>query len=380
MAARGVLAHKLQFQGSSMVSRSDVSSIRTRSCSSCYLCGSRGEVRYQRVRDFAFGVPGEWNFLHCSDCGLLWLDPQPVPENVALIYEGYQTHKIKTERKFASTRDVLRRAVLSRFYGYDLDCTWSSGKSILGTILSRIPFARELMGMEIMHISAREGGRLLDVGCGSGKFLATMRDLNWQVQGTEIDVAAADIAKQVHDLPVFVGELRDASFENESFDVITLNHVIEHVYDPIELLKECSRLLRPDGKLILATPNTQSLGHAIFRRWWRGLEPPRHLILFSTQALKICLEKAGLHVVAMQSSSRMALPLYVSSELIKRAETESPWYCSKAAGFLKLQGCLFQFIEAIAGTFSKGIGEEIYFVGTRVRGATEDATCICRNC
>lgn len=77
------------------------------------------------------------------------------------------------------------------------------------------------------------------------------------------------------------------------FDVITLNHVIEHVSDPIELLRSCYRLLKLGGQLWLQTPNIDSLGSRRYGRHWRGLEPPRHLVLFDPVSLRSALHQAG---------------------------------------------------------------------------------------
>jgi SAM-dependent methyltransferase len=87
--------------------------------------------------------------------------------------------------------------------------------------------------------------------------------------------------------------VEDLVDEPGGYDVITLSHVIEHVHDPSALLRAIYRMLRPGGLLWLETPNLDSLGHARFGRNWRGLEPPRHLLLFSVDSLKFALAQAG---------------------------------------------------------------------------------------
>jgi len=94
---------------------------------------------------------------------------------------------------------------------------------------------------------------------------------------------------------VQLGSLEQQKFPAESFDAVTMSHVIEHVPEPIQTLSECARILRPGGRLFLWTPNHSSLGCRVFGKHWRGLEPPRHLHLFSPRSLKSLLNKAGLN-------------------------------------------------------------------------------------
>src|SRR5439155_14826299 len=135
-----------------------------------------------------------------------------------------------------------------------------------------------------------------EVGCGTGWYLARMRDLGWSVIGAEMDPQAAKVANEYRQLPVFVGTLDEAQFPEGSFDAITMNHVFEHVPDPNPFLKECYRLLSPGGHLILAMPNLNSLGHRIFGRHSRGLETPRHLGFCRTDTLINVLRDTGLRV------------------------------------------------------------------------------------
>ncbi len=81
--------------------------------------------------------------------------------------------------------------------------------------------------------------------------------------------------------------------QSQLFDLITLSHVIEHVHYPIDLLRACHRLLKPGGVLWLETPNIKSYGHRFYGRFWRGLEPPRHLVIFSPSGLFSILNDTG---------------------------------------------------------------------------------------
>jgi SAM-dependent methyltransferase len=345
--------------------------IRTRSCPDCYLCGTRGKLLYRGLRDHVLGVPGEWCVLKCPECGLLWLDPQPIHEDIGMTYQDYQTHGIVNVegRRFSSTRKAVASTVLTRYYGYE-QTSEQHDLNMLGTILSYIPLVREVEGMDVMQLCASDRGSLLDVGCGNGHFLSKMQTLGWQVQGVEPDEQAANIAQKVYNLKVLVGMLTDARFPDDSFDVVTLSHVIEHADDPIYLLQECKRVLRSGGRLVLTTPNTESLGHRIFQGCWRGLEPPRHLFLFSLEVLRSCVQKVGFDTITMRSTVRMGWSLYTASRFIRKASKSAPSHGQRQENkVIKLEGYLFEIAEEIARLVFPGCGEEIYFVGVRPDGS-----------
>src|SRR5207249_6934470 len=105
---------------------------------------------------------------------------------------------------------------------------------------------------------------------------------------------------------VHLGPLASHQFASGSFDAIAMSHVIEHVHDPAGLLRECHRILRPGGLLSVVTPNWSSLGHRYFGRSWRGLEPPRHLQLYTLPTLVRELRQAGFVVETARTSVRIA--------------------------------------------------------------------------
>jgi SAM-dependent methyltransferase len=132
--------------------------------------------------------------------------------------------------------------------------------------------------------------RLLDVGCGNGAFLSKMRALGWRVHGLEPDPAAAKAAR-ASGIDVVAGTLADTAWPEGSFDAVTMSSVIEHLHDPGDSLSICRRLLAPGGSLHIMTPNADALGAARFGPHWRGLETPRHLVLFNPRALSLLLER-----------------------------------------------------------------------------------------
>jgi SAM-dependent methyltransferase len=132
--------------------------------------------------------------------------------------------------------------------------------------------------------------RLLDVGSGTGSLVLRARELGWMAEGVEPDGAAVRAA-QARGAPTTHGTVD--SLQLGAYDVITLNHVIEHVHEPTDVLRTCRRVLRPGGSLWLATPNVGSLGHRLLGTAWYGLDTPRHLTIFSEEGLGAALRAAG---------------------------------------------------------------------------------------
>jgi SAM-dependent methyltransferase len=134
---------------------------------------------------------------------------------------------------------------------------------------------------------------MLDVGCGNGRVMMQLRSVGWQVSGVEPDPEAAAQAAAAG-LDVKVGLLED-SLPGAHFDAITMNHVIEHLHDPLETLRRCARVLKPGGVISIATPNFAAAGHKHFGRDWFALDPPppRHLVLFTPDSLRLALKASG---------------------------------------------------------------------------------------
>jgi 2-polyprenyl-3-methyl-5-hydroxy-6-metoxy-1,4-benzoquinol methylase len=147
----------------------------------------------------------------------------------------------------------------------------------------------------------RFGGKLLDVGCGEGAFLQLAKKDGWKISGTEMSSYAAEYAADILGVDIFCGELPDAGYPDNSFEVVTMWHVLEHVTDPNNYLNAIYRILKPDGLLVVAVPNANNLvmqiAYRIFKRRKSKLfskdEKEVHLYHFSPITIKAYLEKAG---------------------------------------------------------------------------------------
>lgn len=268
----------------------------------CHVCGSRGEPLYRGLSDTMFSAAGNWSLSRCSngDCGLLWLDPMPIAEDLPAAYESYYTHGEPAKTGIYRAGKLL--------YSLLAGCIlWPAG----------ILLDRRRAGL--MFLGGSRPGALLDVGCGDGTFLARMRRRGWSVTGLDFDPVAAKAARERHGLEVHVGTIEDAFADGRAlYDVVTASHVIEHVPEPIRFLSQCRSLLRPGGRLVLKTPNASSYGARRYGSAWRGLEPPRHLHIFTAPALISCARRAGFPVATCFTSAAGADGILVASRMIAR--------------------------------------------------------------
>jgi 2-polyprenyl-3-methyl-5-hydroxy-6-metoxy-1,4-benzoquinol methylase/glycosyltransferase involved in cell wall biosynthesis len=129
----------------------------------------------------------------------------------------------------------------------------------------------------------RETGRLLDVGCGAGHFLKVANERGWSAHGTEIAASAFERLSR-YGIKTFQGELQAAGYPADFFDVIYCSEVIEHLLDPLSLLQESARILRPGGLLYLTTPNFNSLSRRLLGARWRVI-CKEHVCYFTPKLL-----------------------------------------------------------------------------------------------
>lgn len=143
------------------------------------------------------------------------------------------------------------------------------------------------------HSTLPDHPRVLDVGCALGFMLAEARALGWDAVGLETSEFAARYASEHTGCPVHVGNLQNANFPSNSFDVVTLMDIIEHVPDPCALLREVFRVLRPGGTIFLVTPNFGSFFVWLYRESAYGIGPEEHVTYFNSRSMETALANAG---------------------------------------------------------------------------------------
>lgn len=296
------------------------------SLGNCPVCGGgERQVVHDDLEDRIFHcAPGQWSLWRCQHCGCGYLDPRPTPDTIGLAYADYYTHETPEEVLLSSgTRigyrlPVLRNAYLNaRFPSLGLKPSLTSLKGMLRFF----PETLELAERDVRHLpAAKAGARLVDIGCGSGAFVRRAIAMGFQAEGLEFDENAVAAACQAG-LPVRSGALPVTGLAAGSYEVVTLSQVIEHLHDPTAGLTEIHRLLAPGGWLWLATPNMDAPGHREYGADWRGLEPPRHLVLFSPEGLAAALARAGFTHMRFMPPGRISEWFYRSSERIRQRAT-----------------------------------------------------------
>ncbi len=251
----------------------------------CTLCGQANPELLYELPDYLLeNLSVKNQLVRCRKCGLVFQFPQLSPEALAPHYpSSYDSYLAPG---FSGTG---KKGLLNRLKNYGI----YKRRRIITRFAS--------------------SGRLLDVGCASGEFLASFKDSpDWEVFGVELNPDVAAQARNQYGLEVFAGELAQAAFPTAFFDVITLWDVLEHVADPSALLLEIYRILNTGGRLVIRTPNIGSRDARWFGQAWAGLDSPRHLFVFSTQTLGAFLTRAGFKTIH-KSANMGTYPLFVIS-------------------------------------------------------------------
>ncbi len=253
-----------------------------------------------------------YDYYKCDACGVYFLHPMPDAAALAALYpESYvEPDDLQQTRAI----NPLRLARLKLRHGYA-----HLGANPIAAIAARLtaPFHGADRAIEFVP-----GGRLLDVGCGNGRYLRTMRSLGWQVEGVELNRQSAEFCRSTG-LSVHNGDLASAQFPSASFDVITARHVIEHIPTPQRFMAELARLLKPGGRLVVETPNFSSLGWALFGTRWYATGIPYHLMLYSPGNLALLAGQHGLVAVRQELETSQKLFLNSLDILFGRKGTPS---------------------------------------------------------
>jgi 2-polyprenyl-3-methyl-5-hydroxy-6-metoxy-1,4-benzoquinol methylase len=320
------------------------------------MCGSGGDVLHDQVRDRLFGAPGAWRYRRCAACRLVWQDPMVLERDVGRLYASYYTHAPPADAGHSAARSMYRRAqhaYIARRYGYAPSPLIDR---LLGAALGLYPGRRADADFLAMYLPAAGRGRLLDVGCGHGATLVEMARLGWTAEGIEPDEHAVAVARArgFHVLP---GTVFSADLPARAFDAVVMSHVIEHVHRPVETLRRCGELLAPGGRVVVVTPNAESWGHEVFGAAWRGLEPPRHLHVFSKDALARAARAAGLCDPDVAVTIRNARGIYDASQAIRRAVATGASTADIPAPTLRSEA--WQLAEWLRGLGRPASGEEL---------------------
>ena len=215
------------------------------------------------VKDYSVSQE-TFDLYHDEELDMLITHPQPSLENLGKYYESvdYISH---TDSK---------RSLFEKAYHFVKSIALKNKLNLINSLQS-------------------DKGSILDIGAGTGDFLSVAKENGWHTIGVEPSDKAKAIAKSKG--VSFVSETSE--LENNSFDVISMWHVLEHVPDLDEQLKELKRLLKPNGTLIIAVPNFKSFDAKYYGKFWAAYDVPIHFWHFSKKAIKMLFEKEEMKLV-----------------------------------------------------------------------------------
>lgn len=293
----------------------------------CPVCRqSDRRILYGDLTDNTYRVAlGHWVLWKCGGCGVAYLNPRPTPATIQFAYNNYYTHDQAVDRDDYEALSAFRRFRRRLVNGYTnwRYSTTATPASAWGVIIAFLfPSLKRVLDRQYRHLPRlpKGGGSLLDVGCGNGTFLRLATLCGWDALGVDPDSKAVSTATR-SGLNVYLGGVEQFKGEAERFDVITLNHVIEHVHDPLSLLETCHALLKPGGQLWIETPNIDSFGHLYFGADWRGLEAPRHLVLFNRRTIHSAFSRVGFSTSCDLSRDSVCAGMFKASLAIKRGQS-----------------------------------------------------------
>jgi SAM-dependent methyltransferase len=242
----------------------------------CPVCGSAEAQVLFVARDRMLGRPGEFPVVLCPHCSLVFLRPRPTPEAIGGYYpdEYYPLDQEPSAEAYAVAKHLL-----------NLISGWVREHNV-------------------------HEPHLLDVGCGTGLFLHLAHQAGMKPQGIELSRSAGEYGRVNYGLDIYTGSLESAGLPEESFDIITMSHVLEHLPDPVAALRRLAGALKPGGLLFLSVPNFDSVEARFFGRRWFSLDAPRHLYQFTPDTLSKVLAAAGLAPVQIVHSSGTAGLVY----------------------------------------------------------------------
>ena len=239
----------------------------------CNLCGADDTAPVTEIDGF--------HIVRCRQCGLVYVNPRYREELLQEIYtETYYDH------------DGIQNGL--EFFGYD---NYLEDEENI-----RITFAKRLKTIERYATK----GKLLDIGCATGFFLDLAKSRGWEVVGSEVSEFTVRYARERFGLDVRLGTLGDLQFDAQSFDVITMWDVIEHVPDPIGELQEVRRILRDGGLLSIITPDVGSLvARFLGSRWEEFRRVREHVYFFSRRTMTEALRKVGFEVLRVEHADKV---------------------------------------------------------------------------
>jgi 2-polyprenyl-3-methyl-5-hydroxy-6-metoxy-1,4-benzoquinol methylase len=258
---------------------------------SCPCCGQKNITPVFSAEDFTLSHE-RFEIWECKNCTLRFTQNVPGQDKIGAYYQS---------ENYISHSDTNKGLINNLYH-----------KVRIRTLAKKRKMVEEITG--------KSSGSILDVGCGTGAFLHTMQLSGWKIAGLEPDEAARKKALELYKLNLDSSE-KLVSLPAESFDAITMWHVLEHVHELHEYIKRLKELLKPGGKLFIAVPNYTSYDEKVYKEFWAAYDVPRHLYHFSPASMHTLL---SLHEMPVVSIKPMWYDSFYVSMLSEQYKTGKP--------------------------------------------------------
>lgn len=257
--------------------------------SNCPICNSSQFIPFLSCIDNT--VSREiFNIVKCEQCSFKFTNPRPEEENLGKYYksENYVSHSNTNKGFINSTYQSVRKY----------------------TLLKKLQLISKFY----------KTGNILDIGCGTGEFLNTCKNAKWKTLGIEPDMDARTMAIKNYSLDVRPESEID-QLPDSSFDIITMWHVLEHVPKLNQRVEDLKRLIKPNGIIIIAVPNSNSLDAKIYKENWAAYDVPRHLYHFNPNDINLLFKNHGMKMFRILPMIFDSFYVAMLSEKIKTGKT-----------------------------------------------------------
>jgi SAM-dependent methyltransferase len=265
----------------------------------CDICSNSNYRILCVTTDRSFPIGGSFQLVTCSNCGLLYLNPQPEFEELQRHYPTEDYYAYRSGREPTNIVDNEKLAL------------WRTIRDgILKPWSKLLPPLQNSMERELAYLGPIHCGmKILDVGCGVGDGLSFYRERGASTYGVEINPKACEEGRNKGH-HIFCGQLFDAGFESEFFDVIRFHQSLEHMFSPKRILLEAYRILKSNGRVWISLPNHDGIHARLFGKWFYAIESPRHLFGFTPSTMARLLTQTGFQMEHLHTHSLPGGPCF----------------------------------------------------------------------
>ncbi len=239
----------------------------------CYLCQSQEHTHFQTAQEDLTGKPGDFTFVECAGCGLVYQQPRLKLEHIKSYYDD-------------------------EYIAHRKNQSWGPLAPFFEWLMSKLDRDKDAMVSEAITLGP--SSRVLDVGCGAGSYLMHVRKKHGShcvgVDFKELGDVIGQMGEHGREIEFHCGTLDAVDLGPEGFDLITMWHFLEHDYSPLETLTHARSLLAPGGVMVIEVPRLDSLSHTLYQDRWPGWQAPQHTVALDRARFEDLIDKAGLEV------------------------------------------------------------------------------------